>query len=64
MSGWRRYAIRSATVTDAISSGPVDGAGATLIDGGMAERPNAKLLKSFGVKAPGGSNPPPSALCA
>ncbi len=27
----------------------------------MAERPNAKLLKSFGVQAPAGSNPAPSA---
>ena len=29
--------------------------------GGMAERPNARLLKSLGVQAPGGSNPSPSA---
>ncbi len=29
--------------------------------GGMAERPNAKLLKSFGMQVPGGSNPSPSA---
>ena len=30
--------------------------------GGMAERPNAKLLKSFGMQVPGGSNPSPSAV--
>jgi hypothetical protein len=27
----------------------------------MAERPNAKLLKSFGMQVPVGSNPTPSA---
>jgi hypothetical protein len=29
--------------------------------GGMAERPNARLLKSLGMQVPGGSNPSPSA---
>ena len=29
--------------------------------GGMAERPNARLLKSLGVQVPVGSNPTPSA---
>ncbi len=29
--------------------------------GGMAEWTNAKLLKSFGMQVPGGSNPSPSA---
>ncbi len=29
--------------------------------GGMAERPNARLLKSLGMRVPGGSNPSPSA---
>ena len=27
----------------------------------MAERPNARLLKSLGMRVPGGSNPSPSA---
>ena len=31
------------------------------IPGGMAEWPNAKLLKSFGMQVSGGSNPSPSA---
>ena len=28
----------------------------------MAERPNARLLKSLGMQVPGGSNPSPSAV--
>jgi hypothetical protein len=47
---------------DAMLSLRRDGPASTLAAfGGMAERPNARLLKSLGMQVPGGSNPSPSA---
>ena len=43
------------------AEGPGHSATTLTESGGMAERTNARLLKSREVQASGGSNPPPSA---
>ncbi len=52
-------------VSPSASAGPqvgrLDPAGKLSPSGGMAERPNARLLKSLELQDSGGSNPSPSA---